>query len=96
MKCTLYDDLRGCLFSNVSNMCPNFYALSDEDQFIYIMSASGEVSKELASYCFYAFEKRSLIDNDVLELSLSQNHCSPVAMTTRSGRNIKRPVRMNL
>ena len=43
MQCEKMKTDRDIMFSEIEKQCPNFYTLSREDKFIYLLSASGTI-----------------------------------------------------
>jgi len=58
MTCGNYDQLRSDLTSKVLNSCEKFNLLTEQDQFIYMMSAEEQISVYVAEYINDAFSKR--------------------------------------
>ena len=49
------------LFKEVTNVCPNFTMLPDEQKFMYLVSAEGEIIKAVAKFCHLAFERHNYV-----------------------------------
>lgn len=50
INCPRYNDQRSKLFDEVNKYCPNFQLLSDENKFLYLLTAEKEICKALANY----------------------------------------------
>ena len=52
-KCTKYNNMRRELYSSVTNVCPNFSSLPNEDRFVYLLTCDNEIVVEkVGKICF--------------------------------------------
>lgn len=63
MRCTLYNDLRQKLFSDIQHAIFDFHNFNDNDKFIIILSANDyDTTNTVVNYIHSAFEKHSSSD----------------------------------
>jgi hypothetical protein len=55
--CVKYDDLRTCMYDNVSELNDNFYTLTDKDKFVFLLN---HCNKQVAHFLKCAWERRKL------------------------------------
>ena len=89
-KCQFYRFGREKLITSLSKSCPNIKNLQNDHKsiFIYLMSVEGEASCEVGKYICESFDSRSDA-NEFIDKS-------PKAYTTRVGRTVKLPKKLNL
>jgi hypothetical protein len=46
------------LYNLVNNECPNYNALSSDNRTIYLLTAEGNICKEVAKFCHEALDVR--------------------------------------
>ena len=94
LTCNLYSDIRKQLWDSLEVHCPNFnqYLVSSKQhQLTYLLSSEGPICKSLGKYCYLAFRRRNEF---IYETKLDEEYLQPA--TSRHGRKIKRPVRLDL
>ena len=82
------------MINEISKHCPNFdevLSLPKEMQMIYLFSSEGPICKVVGEFCYVASKRRNeatfVYDNTVL---------NAVPNTSRFGRTIKPPLKLNI
>lgn len=59
IKCPRHSNERTQLYKEVTDACPNFLVLSDEQKFLYLVTSEGKIIKATAKFCHLSFEKHN-------------------------------------
>ena len=92
-SCTLYEDIRNNLFRDLENYCPNLdnkMGHCPKLKLSYLFSSEGEIARAFGKFCYLAFEKRHY------NMSYNSGTYVKTTTTTRTGRLIKVPIKLNL
>ena len=94
LHCSLYSDLRINLISSVRAICRNYDDIpSDVSKLIFLMNSEGLVVNAVAQYCYVAFKRRA---EHILFTNCDSGSLGHNVVTTRSGRTVKPPERLDI